>query len=201
MYYCRKRYYRRTLLEARSWQFAASLADLLAALVAATAITAAIAATTAVATTTVATTTTAISTAAVTAASVATTTTAISTAAVAAASVATAVATTPVATAITATIATATAGTTPGSALVGFFNDQLLFTKSYIFQVLDGVATIGLVLHFHKTKSPAFAGFFIEGYFGRNNRTKLFEDFYQFIIVQIIRQTGHKEFHTDISFV
>ena len=167
----------------------------------ATVVTTAVASAVASATATVATTTVA-ATATISTAAIASATTVASASVATATAISTPVAaTTSVAAAITTTITAAAAGTTTGSALVGFFNDQLLFTEGNIFQVFDGVAAIGLVLHFHKTKSPAFAGFFVKGYFGRNNRTKLFEDFYQFIIVQIIRQTGHKEFHTDISFV
>ncbi len=122
-------------------------------------------------------------------AAVATAATFIVTAAAAAAVAATTVATAAITTATAiATIAAAAAAfvitaastiagrTAAAMIFFGFFHDQLFFAKGNVFEVLNGIQCVLFVLHFHKTKPTAFAGFSIQRHFSGNQGTKFFKN-------------------------
>lgn len=133
----------------------------------------------------------------ITAATAVTTTIATATAFVTAATAATRATTIATATAAIAAAAVEAATAARTLALIGLLYHQRLLTERNIVQVLNGIAAILFVHHFHKCKATAFACFFVHGYFSRRDRAKFFENFYQLVVKQIVRKAGYKKFHTE----
>lgn len=131
-----------------------------------------------------------VTTATVAATTAITATTIVTTAAAAATTIASA-------TALAATEATTTTAAARSLALIGLFYHQRLLAQRYIVEVLNGIPPVLVVHHFYKGKAAAFTRFFIHGYFCRRNRTKFFENFYQLVVKQIVREAGYKKFHTE----
>jgi hypothetical protein len=105
--------------------------------------------------------------------------------------------------AITTTAATVAAAAAAGpkaatrrlGPVFGLLNYQLFFAKCNILQAIDGFVCFFIIGHLYKCKAPALASFFIHGHFGRSYGTKLFKNFHQFGVIQIIGETGYKKIH------
>jgi hypothetical protein len=97
----------------------------------------------------------------------------------------------------TGPVTTPTAGSA-ATAFVGFFYNQLFFSKGNIFQHFNCFPGIFIFRHFYKAKTAAFARGFVNGNLGRRRLPKFFKDFHQLRIIHVIREACNKKFHTKI---